>query len=149
MRTVQGSVREAARARRHVAFWEAALAIRQVLGTVHRDLLQLIVDRVQPPAIASSYLLMEHYQCSGAEASQALGNQKLVAALEKVVQWKAEWKALVERQRRAMEATGAAELTAEQTSARACLCNRGKGGFRLVRSQHAFPERQAFPSPSG
>ena len=36
-------------AKRRVAFREAALAIRQVLGTVHSDLLQLIVDRVQPP----------------------------------------------------------------------------------------------------
>ena len=49
MRTVQGSDRLAAQARRRVAFREAALAIRQVLGTVHSDLLQLIVDRVQPP----------------------------------------------------------------------------------------------------
>ena len=43
--------RLAAQARRRVAFWEGALIIRQVLGTVHSDLLQLIVDRVQPPIL--------------------------------------------------------------------------------------------------
>ena len=46
MRTVN---RAMVQAKRRVAFREAALAIRQVLGTVHSDLLQLIVDRVQPP----------------------------------------------------------------------------------------------------
>ena len=54
VRTVQGSttlsstVQKQCQARR-VVFWEAALIIRQVLGTVHSVLLQLIVDRVQPP----------------------------------------------------------------------------------------------------
>ena len=47
VRTVQGSEQLAAQPRRRVAFWEAALAVRRVLGTVHSNLLQLIVDRVQ------------------------------------------------------------------------------------------------------
>ena len=49
VRTVQGSTVQKQCQARRVAFWEGALIIRQVLGTVHRDLLQLIVDRVQPP----------------------------------------------------------------------------------------------------
>ena len=49
VRTVQGNmVQEQCQARR-VAFWESALVIHQLLGTVHSDLLKLIVDRVQPP----------------------------------------------------------------------------------------------------
>ena len=65
MRTVQGSKRLAAQARRRVAFREAALAIRQVLGTVHSDLLQLIVDRVQPPPQPTQvrYLIDTHGCC--------------------------------------------------------------------------------------
>ena len=49
VRTVQGSIRQEQRQARRVAFWESALVIHQLLGTVHSDLLQLIVDRVQPP----------------------------------------------------------------------------------------------------
>ena len=48
-RTLQSSTVQKQRQARRGAFWEAALIIRQVLGTVHSDLLQLIVDRVQPP----------------------------------------------------------------------------------------------------
>ena len=44
-----GSIRQEQRQARRVAFWESALVIHQLLGTVHSDLLQLIVDRVQPP----------------------------------------------------------------------------------------------------
>ena len=49
VRTVQGSIRQEQCQARRVAFWESALVIHQLLGTVHSDLLQLIVDRVQPP----------------------------------------------------------------------------------------------------
>ena len=49
VRTVQGSIRQEQRQARRVAFWESALVIHQLLGTVHSDLLQLIVDQVQPP----------------------------------------------------------------------------------------------------
>ena len=45
VRTVQGSIRQEQRQARRVAFWESALVIHQLLGTVHSDLLQLIVDR--------------------------------------------------------------------------------------------------------
>ena len=44
-----GSIRQEQRQARRVAFWESARVIHQLLGTVHSDLLQLIVDRVQPP----------------------------------------------------------------------------------------------------
>ena len=92
--------------------------------------------------------LREHYQCSVVEANHALGDPDLVAAVQDVMQNEADWQALIESQRRAMEATGATELTAEQVSERCRLAGRGgPRGIATTRSRRRQNISRRFRAP--